>query len=376
MRHNGSRSTRQLASAGPRLLLLAALVAVAGCDTEKSRNPLSPSIAGPIAGVSIDSPRPVTPAEGTLVPVESQPVTLAFANAASNGERPVFYELQVAADGDFGVVIHSVAGVPADPSGQTSYRLPISLDPEQMYYWRARADDGANSGAFSPVGTFEVYTPLTITAPTLVSPVGGAAVQGRTPTLVVNEVETTGPATNVGYRFEVATDAGFANIVSVIEVAGSAGASVQASVGSAGANSAGFAPPRGLHAAQGTSGDLAWSTTHYWRARAAADGRAGRVNGQWSDTGSFVTGVIPVEIGAPTQVSPIGGATASANPPTFVVANPSVTGQPGPIMIHLQVATDAAFTTVVQQFEVPMSSGPTTTALSGMLPVDPATITG
>ena len=294
-------STRPPA-AGPAVLLLAALGAVAGCDTEKSRNPLSPSIAGPIAGVEISSPSPVTPVQGALVPVESQPVTLIFANASSNGERTVFYELQIATDASFGVLVHSVADVPADPSGQTSYQLPISLDPEQSYYWRARADDGANAGAFSPAGSFEVYTPLTIDAPTLISPIGGAAIQGRTPTLVADEAGFAGPATNVSYRFEVATDADFANIVSVLEVAATGGATVQASVGAPGAGLADFAPPGGLRFAQGTTGDLAWSTTHHWRARAAADGREGRVTGPWSATASFVTWVQPVEIGAPTHV--------------------------------------------------------------------------
>ena len=366
---NLSCSTHQRASAGP-LLLLAAVVAVAGCDTEKSRNPLSPSIAGPIEGVTIAAPTPIAPGQGSLVQVDSQPVTLVFANATSTGERTVFYELQVATDAEFGAPIHSVADIPANPSGQTSYQLPISLEPERMYYWRSRADDGANASTFSAAETFEVYTPLTIDAPELVSPLGGAALQGRTPTLVLTDATITGPASNVTYRFEVASDPGFANIVTVLEVSGGGGGGVQASVGSTGTMPAGFAPPRGLRPAQGTTGELDWSTTYHWRARASADGREGRVTGPWADGGSFVTGVQPVEIGAPTHVSPIGGATVSVNPATFVVTNPSVTGQAGPVTIHYHVATDAAFGEVVHVFSAPMSSGPTTTTVSGLLPVD------
>ena len=364
-----SCSTHQRPFAGP-LLLLAALAAVVGCDTEKSRNPLSPSIAGPIEGVTIAAPTPITPGQGSLVPVESQPVTLVFANATSTGERTVFYVLQVATDAEFGAPIHSVADIPANPSGQTSYQLPISLEPERMYYWRSRADDGANASPFSAAETFEVYTPLTIDTPMLVSPLGGAAIQGRTPTLVVTDAAITGPATNVTYRFEVASDPGFANVVTVLEVSSGGGEGVQASVGSSGTMPAGFAPPRGLRPAQGTTGQLDWSTTYHWRARASADGREGRVTGPWTGGGSFVTGVQPVEIGAPTHVSPIGGATASDNPPTFVVNNPSVTGQAGPVTIHYHVATDAAFNEVVHVFSAPMSSGSTTTTVSGLLPVD------
>ena len=129
-------------------------------------------------GCHIAAPTPITPGQGSLVPVDSQPVTLVFANATSTGERTVFYELQVATDAEFGAPIHSVADFPANPSGQTSYQLPISLEPERMYYWRSRADDGANASSFSAAETFEVYTPLTIGAPVPVSPLGGAAIQG------------------------------------------------------------------------------------------------------------------------------------------------------------------------------------------------------
>ena len=34
----------------------------AGCGVEKSENPLSPSVAGPIAGVQISAPRAAEPA--------------------------------------------------------------------------------------------------------------------------------------------------------------------------------------------------------------------------------------------------------------------------------------------------------------------------
>ena len=356
------------------LVFVCALAVAAGCNHEKSRNPLSPSIAGPIEGVTIVPPGPMTTGD-SLIPVADQPVTLVFSNATTNGERTVYYGVEIATDSGFTQIVHSASKIPADPLGQTSYQVPVTLDPEQTYYWRTRADDGANASEFSGPGTFEIYTPLSIKAPALVSPVSGTVLAGRKPTLVVDDTVISGPATDVRFRFELATDAGFANIVVVLDVAAEI-AQVQAMNGrtSVGHDAAlgprGTVPGVGVNPANVSTGDLAWNTTHYWRARASAVGREGQVIGPWSATGSFVTGLEPVNIDAPTHVSPINGATAAANPPTFVVNNPAVSGQSGPITIHYHVATDSDFANVVSVFSAPMGSGPTTTAVSGSLADD------
>ena len=48
--------------------LCAALTfALAGCEAQKSSNPLSPSVAGPIPGVNITAPKLVEPAQGFKV---------------------------------------------------------------------------------------------------------------------------------------------------------------------------------------------------------------------------------------------------------------------------------------------------------------------
>ena len=111
------------------------LLSLSGCETEKSRNPLSPSIAGPIKGVEISPPALVSPTAGTLIAVDDQPIRVAFANGVSSGERVVLHHLRVARDAGFVQVEHEVTELPSDPSGQTSYELPMGLDPEQVYYW-------------------------------------------------------------------------------------------------------------------------------------------------------------------------------------------------------------------------------------------------
>jgi hypothetical protein len=74
-----------LATAWPLILL----AAIAGCEVDKSENPLSPSIAGPIAGVEITAPRAVEPAQGAKVRHSQQPIRLMVENAATNGVRPL-----------------------------------------------------------------------------------------------------------------------------------------------------------------------------------------------------------------------------------------------------------------------------------------------
>ena len=81
------------------VVLLAAIAA--GCGVEKSENPLSPSVAGPIAGVEISAPRASEPAPGAKLKASQQPLRLMVENANSNGVRPLSYTFEVASDSAF-----------------------------------------------------------------------------------------------------------------------------------------------------------------------------------------------------------------------------------------------------------------------------------
>ena len=328
------------------VLVLALAAGLAGCETERSRNPLSPFIAGPIAGVTISPPTAVTPIDGFLIRVGDQPIQLTFNRATSNSERPFWYEVQVGRSDTFDDVAFSADQIDASGEPADVYELAAMLDPEQMYYWRVRALDGANTGPYSAAASFEVFTPLVVGTPTPVAPVGGAVTATRQATLVVNNAPVTGPATSVAYRFEVATDPGFGGVVAAMTV--SAGGTTTTA----------------------TTGDLAWETLHNWRGHAIAQGKEGEVGGPWSDTATFRTSSQPAALGVPTLVSPINGALAPANPPIFTVANGSMSGPTGPVRLFFQVATDAGFTSVVAVFETPLSAAGTTTATSPVLPSD------
>ena len=333
-------------SAARSVLVLALAAGLVGCETERSRNPLSPFIAGPIAGVTISQPTAVTPINGLLIRVGDQPIQLTFSRATSNSERPFWYEVQVSRSDTLTDVVYSADKGDASGEPVDAYELAATLDPEQTYYWRVRALDGANTGPYSATAAFEVFTPLVVDKPTPTAPVGGAVTATRQATLVVNNAPVTGPATSVAYRFEVATDPGFGRVVASMTV------------------------PAGSATTTATTGDLAWETLHYWRSRALAQGQEGEVRGPWSDTATFRTAAQPAALGVPTLVSPINGALAPANPPIFTVANGSVSGPVGPVRLFFHVATDAGFNSVVAVFETPLSAAGTTTATSPVLPFD------
>ena len=345
--------------------LFVGLLALAGCETEKSRNPLSPSIAGPIEGVEISPPALMSPASGALIKVSDQPVRVAFANGQSNGERVVFHALRVARDAEMTQVAYEALEIPSDPSGQTSYELPMELDPEQMYYWSVQAVDGANSSEPSRVETFEVYTPVTITPPEIQFVDGGTA-GGSSPRLVINVGDIEGPASELSYTLEVAEDASFNQVVfthsGVIE-----GTSVAIDVttlfGASGQSGQDLeAASRSAYARSAQAVTIRGNTTYHWRARVSAEGRAGTVHGPWSATRTLTTPSNPNELLAPTPVSPRGGTTTSSTTPTLVVTNPSVGTSFGAVTIRFDVATDQAFRNIVSSPSAGMSNGTTTSA--------------
>ena len=245
---------------------LAVMLTLSACAASKSANPLSPSVAGPIPGVAITAPKVVSPASGSQVAVSDQPITLKVQNATTNGVRPLYYSFQVASDSGFSHMVFSVGEIKPGTDGSTSTTISDTLGAEQTYYWRAQALDGANTGPYTASASFAVYTPVVINPPTPVSPTGGTTVTTTTPTLVVTNATHTGPAGAITYTFQLAQDQAFTTGL------------VSGSVAEA-TNQTQFTP----------GSALAYSTTFYWRARAADPSHTGA----WSQTESFVTPVAP-----------------------------------------------------------------------------------
>src|SRR5205814_2300915 len=129
----------------------------------------SPTIAGPLPGVTISAPNPVQPGQNSRIQNDQQPVVLTIDNATTSGPRPLSYKFDLAGDGNFNNLILTREGI-TPGSGRTSMRLPDALASARTYFWRARAQDGANTGPYSAVASFQVFTPVVIGKPVAVAP--------------------------------------------------------------------------------------------------------------------------------------------------------------------------------------------------------------
>lgn len=271
----------------PKLLsALSAFTALmlSGCAAEKSSNPLSPSVAGPIPGVAITTPTPMQPNNGSQVAVDQQPVTLLVNNASTSGVRPLSYVFEVATDVNFTNKVFIRDSI-APGDGKTSLKLPEPLAAGRSYYWHARAEDGANTGSFSNAASFNVFIPVVIQAPALVTPGINTTADSVRPRFTVNNATRTGPAGAISYLIEVADSDTFANKLAAWSVAEQA-------------NQTSTTPPQ----------DLPNSKYLFWHARAYDSGTLG----PWSATQAFQTPAPVVVAPPPPPGGAVGGAANDA----------------------------------------------------------------
>jgi hypothetical protein len=263
---------------------------LAGCEAQKSETPLSPSVAGPIAGVNITAPKLIEPAQGFKYKESQQPIKLIIENATSNGVRPVSYMFEVATDSGFTTKVYARSGVPQGDNNRTSVQID-RLDSSRSYYWRAKADDGANSSTFS-ASQFEILPKPVLNPPGPVSPINGDRAASRRPTLTVNNSDRNAGVGTVSYEFQVATDQAFTKLVA-------------AGISDEGGGQSSFTP----------NADLAVDTLHYWRARAGD----GETTSAWATTQTSRTPTPTPSPGPSPNPGPRpGGSCASNNGPAIV----------------------------------------------------------
>ena len=87
-----------------------AAVSAGGCTVSKSSNPLSPSVAGPIAGVTIGSPAAMEPGQDWQIFMRDQPLKLLFQNSTSSGVRPLTYTVEISGDANFSSIVVQAHG--------------------------------------------------------------------------------------------------------------------------------------------------------------------------------------------------------------------------------------------------------------------------
>ncbi|MEW6319910.1 MAG: hypothetical protein AB1635_02355 [Acidobacteriota bacterium] len=269
-----------------------ALLAVPGCERLKSANPLSPDVAGPIPGVQITAPKTLEPPNNALIDNRSQPVQLLIENAGTSGQRPLFLQLELAADVNFQQILHQADRLPPGDNGRTTYRMPSPLAAGHTYFWRVRAADGANTGPYSAAASFHVLEPVVLETPTPLEPTGTTTT--NRPVFRVRNGSVSGPAEGVVYRVELADRPDPAAISSTATVTPGSDGTTTFSMG-----------------------DLAWNTTYYWRVFSMTGD--GSVRSAYSMPASFRTPPAPAPTPSPTPsptpIPPTAPGTRTPDPP-------------------------------------------------------------
>ena len=291
-----------------RTIVALLLLSFIGCEAKKSSNPLSPSVAGPIPGVEITAPKLLEPAQGFKFKEAQQPIDLLIENASTNGVRPLSYTFEVATDTNFGTKVFARSSVPPGEGGRTKLRID-KLDLGRIYYWRARAEDGANSSTYASA-QFEVLPKAQLNPPVALSPINNERVETRQPTLRVRNSDRNAAIGTVRYEFQLAVNQTFTALVASADV-GEGGGETSYTVG---------AP---------LTNDL----PHFWRVRASD----GETTSEWMTPQTFRTPLGPAGPGPGPGPAPApsGGPCVSANPQTIVECERAKYGH----MSHGQLAT-------------------------------------
>jgi hypothetical protein len=271
-------------------LAVALLFTLVGCEAQKSETPLSPSVAGPIPGVDISAPRLLEPSVGSKLKDAQQPIKLTIENSSTSGVRPLAYTFEVASDSNFSSKVFGRGSVPPGADGKTSVQID-RLDIGRIYYWRVRAEDGANIGPFL-TAQFEVLPRPVISAPTAISPINNDVASSRRPALHVHNVDRNSAVGGLVYEFQVSSSQAFTSLT-----------------GNGAANEG-----AGDTAVELTS-ELPNNATQYWRARAMD----AETLGDWTTVQVFRTpNVSPTPSPGPSPSPGGGGSCASSNGPAIV----------------------------------------------------------
>jgi hypothetical protein len=194
------------------LALAAALVAAAACGGGKSSNPTGPTEAGAGRGVTLTPPPLLSPTNDAEV-VSADAVWLVMGRAESSSPRPFWYVVELSADPAFSGTLYTNERVTPAPDGPTSVVVNVPLQPGTKYFWRVRAEDGANSSVFSTPARFALVTPVALEPPSPRSPAHGHSTTSLRPDLVVDNSGATVAAGAIQYIFVVALDQAFTQVV-------------------------------------------------------------------------------------------------------------------------------------------------------------------
>lgn len=266
----------------PAILPALGLLAAVSCSgvIQKSANATSPTIAGALDGVTFTAPVNVTPAQNSQIKYVDQPITFAFDSATSTSPRPFTMHLQISKAYAFDSVVFDRGGFEKPATGsRISFRMADRL-PKGIYYWRVRAEDGANNSDWSAPAAFEALDQIVVGAPSPKSPMNNERVTSRNPTLTANNSVSSGPHKALQYQFQLSKAFDFTSVVADGIVGESNGTS-----------------------SYSVSASLDYDIAYYWRVRASD----GDVTSGWSDIAAFAAPVTPPPTPTPPPAPGGGG---------------------------------------------------------------------
>jgi hypothetical protein len=260
------------------------------------------------------APNVSSPADGTSVAVFAPELTVT--NASDPDSPALTYNFDLAYDPDFASVVASAREVASGPA-TTTWTVPVALEENGWYYWRAQGDDQVSEGPWSETAAFLVNSANDPpTAPVIAAPAGGSTVAALTTDVVVsNATDPDSPV--LSYYFEADTAPTFdtANLIRSEEVA------------------------EGQEKTTWALGGLSDNTRYFVRVK-ASDGMA---ESPWSPVVAFYANTANDPPTAPVLDNPSSGAGVTVFSPTLSVRNAAdLDGDT--LTYEFEVCSDAAMT--------------------------------
>lgn len=211
--------------------LLASVVIMTACGTSTPLQPSTASSAGTATNTTTFSstvPLPVAPADAAQLAFAAQPFTLTVSNAVSTSPDAPTYTFEVATDSGFTNIIFTKSGVAQGGNGQTSLVID-KLAASSKFFWRARPVTKGEPGPAAKARSFNIGAQVILQTPVPATP-GQNGIANGGATLTVNNVQRSGPAGPISYKFDLSDSSSFAKILFTSTVPEQGGAGGQTNV--------------------------------------------------------------------------------------------------------------------------------------------------
>jgi hypothetical protein len=244
-------------------------------------------VEGAPSAPSLNSPQNAADIE-TFTPL------LIVNNASDPNDDRLTYQFELYTDSLLTNLIVSLGAIPEGNSA-TSWTVPLALQENSYYFWRARAYDGILYGDWMIPAFFRINTVNEPpTAPTLSSPADNSSISTLTPVLAVNNASDP-DSENLTYNFVLATDPELTQVIT---------------------------SETGLFEGNGTTSwqvpvTLAENTWYYWSAQADD----WFITGPWMTTAKFFVNTANDAPSVPVIISPLNNSEITSLFADIVLSN-------------------------------------------------------